>query len=64
MSTPRRALGTGPTTTTRSTPSPRLLPVERAALLDVDDGQALVDEQPEPSEKRRRMLGPRAQIPQ
>ncbi|MEU3228399.1 hypothetical protein ABZ695_35310 [Streptomyces sp. NPDC006976] len=32
MSTPRRTLGTGPATTTRSTSSPRLLPVERADL--------------------------------
>ncbi|WP_411107773.1 hypothetical protein [Streptomyces sp. cmx-4-9] len=33
MSTPRRALGTGPTTSTRTTtttPAPRLLPAERA----------------------------------
>ncbi|MFD4239847.1 hypothetical protein [Streptomyces sp. NPDC058542] len=60
MSTSRRALGTGPTTTTRATLSPRLLPVERASLLDVDDDQALVDEQSEPDQKRRRKLGPGA----
>jgi hypothetical protein len=36
MSTTRRPLGTGPTTTTRSTPSLRLLPVERAELVGVE----------------------------
>ncbi|MGW6569291.1 hypothetical protein [Streptomyces sp. NPDC054975] len=48
MSTMRRPLGTGPTTSTRSTstePAPRLLPVERAdpavLLDDVDEHQAV-----------------------
>nr|WP_192963549.1 hypothetical protein [Streptomyces viridosporus] len=56
MSTPRRALGTGPSTTTRtslSTSAPRLLPAERVVV----DGLVLIDEHPEPGEKRRRTLG-------
>ncbi|MFJ6239789.1 hypothetical protein ACIQH0_37680 [Streptomyces griseus] len=64
MSTPRRALGTGPTTTTRSTSAPRLLPAERAARLDVDEHSAVVDEHPEPDQKRRRKLGRGAPDPQ
>ncbi|WP_371628129.1 hypothetical protein OG245_37830 [Streptomyces sp. NBC_01116] len=64
MSTPRRVLGTGPTTTTRSTSAPRLLPAERAVLLDADEHLAVAKEHQEPDEKRRRTLGPRAQIPQ
>ncbi|MGW3505398.1 hypothetical protein ACWDMY_32705 [Streptomyces globisporus] len=60
MSTTRRALGTGPTTSTRSTSAPRLLPAERAALLDVDERLAVVDEHPGPDQKRRRKLGPGA----
>ncbi|RSS59827.1 hypothetical protein [Streptomyces sp. WAC01280] len=57
MSTMRRPLGTGPTTSTRSTgtdPSPRLLPVERAdgdVLLDLDEHQEHV------AAKGRRLLG-------
>lgn len=53
MST-RRPLGTGPTTTTRSTPtSPRLLPVERA------ERDELVDvEHQDVEPKGRRKLGP------
>ncbi|RSS67359.1 hypothetical protein [Streptomyces sp. WAC06128] len=58
MSTPRRHLGTGPSTT-RSTPtadaSPRLLPVERT-----DPGALLGEvEHPDvPVRKGRRILGP------
>ncbi|MEU4850652.1 MULTISPECIES: hypothetical protein [Actinomycetes] len=57
MSTPRRRLGTGPATSTRTAttlPAPRLLPAERAepdALLDVADEHQVV---PKPS---RRSLG-------
>nr|WSX25677.1 hypothetical protein OG690_38705 [Streptomyces tubercidicus] len=58
MSTTRRSLGTGPTTSTRSTtttPAPRLLPVEQAeqcALLgDADEHQAVQ------MLRRRRPLG-------
>ncbi|MFE7004710.1 hypothetical protein ACFVBM_34790 [Streptomyces griseus] len=58
MSTPRRVLGIGPTTTTKSTLAPRLLPAERAALLDADESPAVIDEHPEPDQKRRRKLGP------
>lgn len=51
MST-RRPLGTGPTSTTRSTPtSPRLLPVERAELVDVEHQDVA-------ERKGRRTLGP------
>ncbi|MEU0023542.1 hypothetical protein ABZ173_38595 [Streptomyces rochei] len=57
MSTTRRQLGTGPSTT-RSTPttnfSPRLLPIERvepAALLDDDEHQDVAER------KGRRTLG-------
>ncbi|MEW1616570.1 MULTISPECIES: hypothetical protein [unclassified Streptomyces] len=58
MSTTRRALGTGPTTSTRSTSAPRLLPAERAALIEDDELLADADEHPEPDQKRRRKLGP------
>nr|WSS73754.1 hypothetical protein OG491_36415 [Streptomyces sp. NBC_01175] len=54
MSTMRRPLGTGPTTTTRSTtttPVPRLLPAERAELTDVDEHQDVL------LQKGRRILG-------
>jgi hypothetical protein len=40
----RRPLGTGPTTSTRTTTSPRLLPVERAELVDADEHQDLEHE--------------------
>ncbi|MEV7660140.1 hypothetical protein AB0O39_39090 [Streptomyces anulatus] len=63
MSTTRRALGTGPTTT-RSTSSPRLLPAERVELLNVDERLVLVEHSDPPGEKRRRKLGPGAQDPQ
>jgi len=54
MST-RRPLGTGPTTTTRSTPtSPRLLPVERAERDELVD----VEHQDVADRKGRRNLGP------
>ncbi|MGW2089710.1 hypothetical protein [Streptomyces sp. NPDC001880] len=59
MSTARRPLGTGPTTSTRTTtttPGPRLLPAERAGhdelLGDVDERLAV------PDRKGRRTLGP------
>lgn len=54
MSTTRRTLGTGPTTTTRSTTTDvalRLLPVERAELVDIEH-QDVVER------KGRRTLGP------
>ncbi|MFF9527641.1 hypothetical protein ACF1DV_37605 [Streptomyces achromogenes] len=61
MSTPRRPLGTGPSTTRSTTttdptdPSPRLLPVERAEL----DEQLTDDEQWTPHDwTGRRPLGP------
>ncbi|MEW1798157.1 hypothetical protein [Streptomyces niveus] len=54
MITPRRTLGTGPTTSTRSTPptlSRRLLPVER---IDVEHELVDVEHQEhEPRERRR-----------
>ncbi|MFJ3638035.1 hypothetical protein [Streptomyces sp. NPDC090112] len=39
MSTTRRTLGTGPTTSTRPSPppAPRLLPIERAQQQDIED---------------------------
>ncbi|MFD5213020.1 hypothetical protein ACFWNF_39465 [Streptomyces anulatus] len=58
MSTPRRALGTGPTTTSSTPSSPRLLPAERVELLDVDERLVLVEHSDPPGEKRRRTLGP------
>ncbi|WP_097968729.1 hypothetical protein [Streptomyces sp. or20] len=64
MSTTRRALGTGPTTTTRSTSSPRLLPAERVEQLDVDERLVLVEHSDPPGEKRRRTLGPGHEVPQ
>ncbi|MCX5079373.1 hypothetical protein OHA84_38670 [Streptomyces sp. NBC_00513] len=45
MSTPRRALGAGPTSSTRppaAIPAPRLLPAERA---DVEQHQAVTDDE-------------------
>ncbi|MFZ3475192.1 hypothetical protein ACODT3_41255 [Streptomyces sp. 4.24] len=59
MSTPRRVLGTGPSSTTRSTPTsfgPRLLPVERAEqeqLLEDDVEHGVVQ-----MLRGRRNLGP------
>ncbi|MFE9927205.1 hypothetical protein ACFYQA_38575 [Streptomyces sp. NPDC005774] len=53
MST-RRPLGTGPTSTTRSTPtSPRLLPVERGERDELVD----VEHQDVAARKGRRILG-------
>ncbi|MEU2441826.1 hypothetical protein ABZ595_37440 [Streptomyces rubradiris] len=68
MSTPRRRLGTGPSTTRSTTteptePSPRLLPVERIAA----DGEHQEHEDPraragvDPVPGRRRPLGDRGQ---
>ncbi|MFD3716624.1 hypothetical protein [Streptomyces sp. NPDC058677] len=59
MSTPRRVLGTGPSSTTRSTPptsAPRLLPAERA-----EHEQLLADDVEHESVRMlrgRRNLGP------
>ncbi|MFF5977193.1 hypothetical protein ACFY7C_37475 [Streptomyces sp. NPDC012769] len=58
MSTMRRPLGTGPTTSTRTTTTstaPRLLPVERAEPSALEDAADDDQEQAEP--KRRRTLG-------
>ncbi|MET8298717.1 hypothetical protein ACFYZ8_44675 [Streptomyces sp. NPDC001668] len=61
MSTPRRALGTGPATSTRTTPtspSPRRLAAERIG----DEHQAVEDEHQEVSRPTgRRPLGERGQ---
>ncbi|MFF9322988.1 hypothetical protein ACF1BP_37125 [Streptomyces sp. NPDC014735] len=55
MTSTRRPLGTGPATSTMTTTDaahPRLLPVERAELGDVDERLAV------PERKGRRILGP------
>ncbi|WP_157876710.1 hypothetical protein [Streptomyces graminilatus] len=56
MSTTRRPLGTGPTTSTSTmtTSAPRLLPAERAELADVNEHQDVAER------KGRRTLGPGA----
>lgn len=57
MSSARRPLGTGPTTSTSGTTSPRLLPAERA---EYDEHQADVAEHQEVSRPSgRRLLGER-----
>ncbi|MFD4764535.1 hypothetical protein ACFWOJ_38770 [Streptomyces sp. NPDC058439] len=58
MSTPRRTLGTGPTTSTRSTttnPVPRFLPAERADLDALLAGRA--DPEQSALQDGRRVLG-------
>lgn len=58
MSTPRRILGAGPMTSTRSTatsPAPRLLPVERAEHDDHQDDD--VEHQAVQMLRGRRILG-------
>ncbi|MFF5639818.1 hypothetical protein [Streptomyces sp. NPDC012825] len=59
MSTTRRVLGIGPTTSTRSTTtSPRLLPIERAELVDGDERQDVaVEERAVQMLRGRRPLG-------
>ncbi|MFJ1717315.1 hypothetical protein ACIQGT_41065 [Streptomyces sp. NPDC093108] len=55
MTSARRPLGIGPTTSTRTTSAPahpRLLPVEQAELGDVDERLVV------PERKGRRILGP------
>ncbi|MGA5514617.1 hypothetical protein ACPCGN_26215 [Methylobacterium sp. NPDC014790] len=58
MSTMRRQLGPGPTTSTKTKGSLRLLPAERIALIEGEDYRAVErEEQKHADAKGRRRLG-------